>query len=68
MALRFKTTMMIALVLAVIVCGILGALYLLNILDQDQLKAVGGKSLGLIGILAVVALAVSALTAPRGDS
>jgi DMSO/TMAO reductase YedYZ heme-binding membrane subunit len=52
----------------VVACGILGCCYLLNIIDQDGLKDTGAKVLGLIGILAVVALAVSALTSSRNDS
>ncbi len=65
---RFKKTAVIALVLAVVASGILGCCYLLNIIDQDGLKDTGAKVLGLIGILAVVALAVSALTSSRNDS
>lgn len=65
---RFITTIKIASVLAVVVIGILGCLYLLNILDQEQLTDVGGKVLGLIGIGTVVSLAVIALTPSRPDS
>ena len=65
---RFKKTAVIALVLAVVASGILGCCYLLNIIDQDGLKDTGAKVLGLIGILAVVSLAVSALTSSRNDS
>ena len=65
---RFKKTAVISLVLAVVACGILGCGYLLNIIDQDGLKDTGGKVLGVIGILAVVSLAVSALTSSRHDS
>ena len=65
---RFKKTAVIALVLAVVASGILGCCYLLNIIDQDGLKDTGGKVLGVIGILAVVSLAVSALTSSRHDS
>lgn len=65
---RFKTTIIIALVLVAVVGGILGSLYVLDIIDQGQLKDVAGKSLMVIGILAVVSLAVSALTSSRHDS
>ncbi len=65
---RFKKTAVIALVLAVVACGILGCCYVLKIIDQDGLKDTGAKVLGLIGILAVVSLAVSALTSSRNDS
>ena len=65
---RFKKAVVIALVLAVISCGILGCCYLLNIIDEDGLKDVGGKILGVIGIFTVVALAVSELTSSRHDS
>ena len=65
---RFKKTAVIALVLAVVASGILGCCYLLNIIDQDGLKDTGGKVLGVIGILAVVSLAISALTSSRHDS
>ena len=65
---RFKKTAVIALVLAVVASGILGCCYLLNIIDEEGLKDTGGKVLGVIGILAVVSLAVSALTSSRHDS
>ena len=65
---RFIMTIKIALVLAVVVGGILGSLYLLNILDQEQLADVGGKILGVLGILTVASLVVIALTSSRHDS
>ena len=65
---RLKKTIVIALVLAVVACGILGCCYLLNIIDQDGLKDTGAKVLGVIGILAVVSMGVLALTSSRNDS
>ena len=68
MVARFKKTVVIALILAAVACGILGCFYLLDIIDQDGFKDTGVKVLGVIGILAVVSLAVSALTSSRHDS
>jgi hypothetical protein len=65
---RFVTAMKITLVLAVVVTAILGSLYLLNILDQEQLTDVGGKILGVLGISTVASFVVIALTSSRHDS